>query len=50
MVLQNCPWGERALAIAHVVLRQFGDDMKLYAFKTSPRGYIYVRLDKLSNE
>lgn len=29
---------------------QFGDDMKIYAFKATPRGYIYVRLDKLSNE
>ncbi|KAI7993898.1 Ribosome maturation factor RimP [Camellia lanceoleosa] len=50
VVLQNCPWGERALSIAHEILLQFGDDMKLYAFKTTPRGYIYVRLDKLSNE
>ncbi|THG16363.1 hypothetical protein TEA_019158 [Camellia sinensis var. sinensis] len=50
VVLQNCPWGERALSIAHEILLQFGDDMKLYAFKTTPRGYIYVRLDKLSND
>ncbi|CAK9186213.1 unnamed protein product [Ilex paraguariensis] len=50
VVLQNCSWGEQALHIAREVLLQFGDDMKLYAFKTSPRGYIYVRLDKLSNE
>lgn len=50
VVLQNCPWGEKVLSIALEVLQQFGDDMKLYAFKTSPRGYIYVRLDKLSNE
>ncbi|XP_052186768.1 uncharacterized protein LOC127797700 [Diospyros lotus] len=50
VVLQNCPWGEQALSIAHEVLLHFGDDMKLYAFKTSPRGYIYVRIDKLSNE
>lgn len=50
MVLQNCAWGERALSIAHQLILQFGDEMKLYAFKTSPRGYIYVRLDKLSNE
>ncbi|KAL3511031.1 hypothetical protein ACH5RR_030432 [Cinchona calisaya] len=50
VVLQNCAWGEKALSIAHEVLQQFGDDTKLYAFKTSPRGYIYVRLDKLSKE
>ncbi|XP_009621549.1 uncharacterized protein [Nicotiana tomentosiformis] len=50
IVLQNCPWGEQALSIARDVLLQFGDDMELYAFKTSPRGYIYVRLDKLPNE
>ncbi|KAL2226109.1 uncharacterized protein LOC105160119 [Sesamum indicum] len=50
VVLQNCPWGERALSIAQDVLLEFGEEMKLFAFKTSPRGYIYVRLDKLSNE
>ncbi|KAL6573524.1 hypothetical protein OROHE_001983 [Orobanche hederae] len=50
VVLKNCPWGERALSIAQEVLKEFGEDMELYAFKTSHRGYIYVRLDKLSNE
>ncbi|KAL6983317.1 hypothetical protein U1Q18_016706 [Sarracenia purpurea var. burkii] len=50
VVLQNCSWGGRALSIASEVLLGFGDDLKLYAFKTTPRGYIYVRLDKLSNE
>lgn len=50
MVLHGVPWGERALSIAHEVLTQFGDDMKLFAFKTTPRGYVFVRLDKLSNE
>lgn len=50
MVLQNCPWGQQALAICREVLLQFGNDMELYAYKTSPLGYIYVRLDKLSNE
>ncbi|XP_016443615.1 uncharacterized protein LOC107768953 isoform X1 [Nicotiana tabacum] len=50
IVLQSCPWGEQALSLAHDVLLQFGDEMKLYAFKTSPRGYIYVRIDKLPNE
>ncbi|KAL2519262.1 Uncharacterized protein family UPF0090 [Abeliophyllum distichum] len=50
IVLQNCAWGQQALAIAQEVILQFGEDMELYAFKTSPRGYIYVRLDKLSNE
>ncbi|KAG8366463.1 hypothetical protein BUALT_Bualt17G0082600 [Buddleja alternifolia] len=50
VVLQSCPWGEKALSIAQEVLLQFGEGMELYAFKTSPRGYIYVRLDKVSNE
>ncbi|MCD7445937.1 hypothetical protein HAX54_024638 [Datura stramonium] len=50
IVLQSCSWGEQALSIARDVLLPFGDDMELYAFKTSPRGYIYVRLDKLPNE
>ncbi|KAM7468466.1 hypothetical protein LguiB_016028 [Lonicera macranthoides] len=50
VVLQNCPWGERALSLAREVLLQFGDGMELFSFKTTPRGYIYVRLDKLSNE
>ncbi|XP_073299972.1 uncharacterized protein [Primulina huaijiensis] len=50
VVLENCPWGERVLSIAQSVLERFGEDMELYAFKTSPRGYIYVRLDKLSHE
>ncbi|XAR65294.1 hypothetical protein NMG60_11009367 [Bertholletia excelsa] len=50
VVLQNCPWGEHVLSIAHEVLLQFGDQIKLFAFKTTPRGYIYVRLDKPSHE
>ncbi|PHT33674.1 hypothetical protein CQW23_25474 [Capsicum baccatum] len=50
IVLQSCSWGEQALSIARDVLLSFGDDMELYAFKTSPHGYIYVRLDKLPNE
>ncbi|MBA0727666.1 hypothetical protein Golax_000635 [Gossypium laxum] len=50
VVLQGVPWGESALSIAHDVLKLFSDDIKLYAFKTTPRGYIYVRLDKLSDE
>lgn len=44
------PWGEKVLSIAAEVLKQSEEDLKLFAFKTSPRGYIYVRLDKLSNE
>ncbi|KAL0336552.1 UNVERIFIED_CONTAM: hypothetical protein Sradi_4867100 [Sesamum radiatum] len=39
VVLQNCPWGKRALSIAQDVLLEFGEEMKLFAFKTSPRGY-----------
>ncbi|KAI3825191.1 hypothetical protein L1987_06668 [Smallanthus sonchifolius] len=50
VVLHNCPWGERVLSIAQDVLLQFGDDIEIFAFKTSPRGYIYVRLDRLCNE
>ncbi|XP_015583332.2 uncharacterized protein LOC107262383 isoform X2 [Ricinus communis] len=50
IVLQGVPWGERALSIAREVLLQSGDGIELYAFKTTPRGYVYVRLDKLSNE
>ncbi|PON97220.1 Ribosome maturation factor RimP [Trema orientale] len=50
VVLLDVPWGERAFSIALEVLSQFGDDMKLFAFKTTPRGYVYVRLDKLSNQ
>ncbi|MBA0573398.1 hypothetical protein Golob_000674 [Gossypium lobatum] len=50
VVLQGVPWGESALSIAHDALKLFSDDIKLYAFKTTPRGYIYVRLDKLSDE
>lgn len=49
-MLQSVPWGDQVLSIAHEVLSQFSDDLKLFAFKVSPRGYIYVRLDKLSNE
>lgn len=48
--LQSVAWGQRALSIAEEVLMQFSEDIKLYAFKTSPRGYVYVRLDKLTNE
>ena len=47
-MLQNVAWGEKVLSIAREVLLQFGDEIKLYAFKTTPRGYIYVRLDQLS--
>ncbi|KAF6171425.1 hypothetical protein GIB67_009566 [Kingdonia uniflora] len=49
VVLRDVPWGEHTLSLAREVLLQFGDDMKLFAFKTTPRGYIYVRLDKISN-
>nr|XP_011463004.1 PREDICTED: uncharacterized protein LOC101306516 isoform X1 [Fragaria vesca subsp. vesca] len=50
VVFHGVPWGERALSIAREVLAQFFDDMKLFSFKTTPRGYVFVRLDKLSNE
>lgn len=50
IVLQSVPWGECVLTVAREVLLQFDDDLKLYAFKATPRGYIYVRLDRLSNK
>ncbi|KAL5826243.1 hypothetical protein ACOSQ4_018040 [Xanthoceras sorbifolium] len=51
VVLQGCSWGDQALSIAHDVLfLHAADDIKLYAFKTTPRGYVYVRLDKLSHK
>ncbi|KAJ9549002.1 hypothetical protein OSB04_021545 [Centaurea solstitialis] len=50
VIVQNCPWGEKVLSIARDVLPQFGDDIEIFSFKTSPRGYIYVRLDRLCNE
>ncbi|PNY10484.1 ribosome maturation factor rimP [Trifolium pratense] len=50
VALQNVPWGQRALSIAEEVLVQFSEDLKLYAFKTSPGGYVYVRLDKVTSE
>lgn len=50
VVLQNVFWGEQTLSIAREVLMQFGDGIELFSFKTTPRGYIYVRLDKLSHK
>ncbi|KAL8114254.1 hypothetical protein AgCh_021197 [Apium graveolens] len=50
IVLHNCSWGARALSIAQEVLPQFGDNIELFSFKTTPRRYIYVRLDKLPNK
>lgn len=50
VVLGGVPWGERALSIASQVVKQSEEDLQLFSFRTSPRGYIYVRLDKLSNE
>ncbi|GAA0187285.1 hypothetical protein LIER_34573 [Lithospermum erythrorhizon] len=50
VVLQNCSWGEQALSLAKEVLLEFGEDIELFGFKTSPRGYVYVRIDNLSTE
>ncbi|PKI52729.1 hypothetical protein CRG98_026880, partial [Punica granatum] len=50
IVLNNVPWGEQALEIAREVFSQFGDDLELFAFKTTSHGYIYSRIDKLSNK
>lgn len=49
VILGDVKWGEHALSLAREVLLSFGDDIALYAFKVSPKGYIYVRLDKLTN-
>ncbi|XP_043722512.1 uncharacterized protein LOC122669736 [Telopea speciosissima] len=49
VVLGDVPWGEKVLSVAREVLLNFSD-MNLYAFKVSPRGYIYVRMDKLSDK
>jgi len=50
VVLRDVKWGERALAAAQEVLAgHFGDDVAMFAFKVSPKGYVYVRLDKLTN-
>ncbi|KAG9439840.1 hypothetical protein H6P81_020005 [Aristolochia fimbriata] len=47
---EDVPWGRRTLSIAQEVLSQSTDDadIVLFAFKTSPRGFIYLRLDKLT--
>lgn len=50
VVLRDVKWGQRALAAAEEVLGEhFGDDIAMFAFKVSPKGYVYVRLDKLTN-
>ncbi|XP_047061875.1 uncharacterized protein LOC124669277 [Lolium rigidum] len=50
VVLRDVKWGARALAAAEEVLaKHFGDDIAMFAFKVSPKGYVYVRLDKLTN-
>ncbi|KAK3126401.1 hypothetical protein QOZ80_7AG0556010 [Eleusine coracana subsp. coracana] len=49
VVLRDVKWGERALAAAQEVLADhFGDDFAMFAFKVSPKGYVYVRIDKLT--
>ncbi|KAJ1702686.1 hypothetical protein LUZ63_002465 [Rhynchospora breviuscula] len=51
IVLRDVSWGERALTVAHEVLSEhFGEDIALYAFKVSPKGYVYVRLDKVTTK
>ena len=50
VALRGVEWGQRALVAAEEVLADHsGDDVALFAFKVSPKGYVYVRLDKLSN-
>ncbi|KAJ0242811.1 Uncharacterized protein family UPF0090 [Hirschfeldia incana] len=50
VVLRGVPWGEKVLSIASQVLNECKQDLQLFAFRTSPRGYIYIRLDKPSHE
>lgn len=50
IVLGGVAWGERVLSIASQVLNEYKQDLELFAFRTSPRGYIYIRLDKPSHE
>ncbi|CAL9088497.1 unnamed protein product [Musa textilis] len=51
VVLGGVRWGERVLSVAREVLDlHFGEDLVMYALKVSPRGYVYVRLDKLTNK
>ncbi|RWW10096.1 hypothetical protein GW17_00026381 [Ensete ventricosum] len=51
VVLGGVSWGERVLSVAREVLDlHFGEDLVMYALKVSPRGYVYVRLDKLTNK
>uniref|UniRef100_A0A0D9WVL9 DUF7912 domain-containing protein n=1 Tax=Leersia perrieri TaxID=77586 RepID=A0A0D9WVL9_9ORYZ len=50
VALRDVKWGNRALEAAEEVLAEhFGDDVAMFAFKVSPKGYVYVRLDKLTN-
>lgn len=49
IVLNDVAWGERVLSVALEVLPQF-EDIDLHAFRVSPKGYIYARLDKLTHE
>ncbi|OAY73269.1 Ribosome maturation factor RimP, partial [Ananas comosus] len=51
VALGDVEWGEQALSVAREVLQlHFDDDLAMFAFKVSPRGYVYVRLDKLTKE
>jgi hypothetical protein len=49
VVLRDVKWGQRALAAAEDVLAEhFGEGFAMFAFKVSPKGYVYVRIDKLT--
>ncbi|KAH7294185.1 hypothetical protein KP509_28G059800 [Ceratopteris richardii] len=47
--ISHTAWGQEALLIAREVVREFGDNFSLYAFKASFENRIYVRLDKHSD-
>lgn len=51
-MLRGIKWGENAFSIANDVLKLYFDaeDIKIFAFKVSPKGYIYIRLDKVSQK
>jgi hypothetical protein len=37
------------VAAEEVLAAHFADDITIFAFKLSPKGYAYVRLDKLTD-
>ncbi|KAJ1696393.1 hypothetical protein LUZ63_004905 [Rhynchospora breviuscula] len=49
--LGSTPWENEALSIAEELSENsFDGDFRIYAFKTSPRMHIYLRIEKLSSK